>query len=60
VQRAAAGEEIVISRAGRPLAKLVPFDSPSQPRTPGAWKGRVAIADDFDAPLPDLEASFEA
>lgn len=48
VQRAANGEEIIIGRAGVPMAKLVPF-RPSRPvRVPGAWAGRVSIADDFD------------
>lgn len=55
VHRAAAGEEIVISRAGRPVAKLVPFVAPDEPREPGAWKGQVKIRDDFDAPLPEFE-----
>lgn len=53
VERAAAGEEIVIAKAGRPLAKLVPLDRASERRKPGGWEGKVRIADDFDAPLPD-------
>ena len=59
VARAAAGEEIVITKAGRPMAKLVPFDVPSEPRRPGLWKGRVAIDPDFDAPDPRVEKMFE-
>jgi prevent-host-death family protein len=53
VERAEAGEEIVITRRGRPAARLVPerkgegFASMG-----GAWRGRVRIADDFDE-LPD-------
>lgn len=43
-----AGEEIVIARHGRPVAKLVPFSGGPARRVPGAWKGRVWIADDFD------------
>jgi prevent-host-death family protein len=53
VERAARGEEVVIAKAGEPKARLVPLDRPRQPRKPGAWKGRVVIAPDFDAPLPD-------
>lgn len=53
VERASAGEEIIIAKAGRPKARLVPLEKVSRPRKPGIWKGRVWIADDFDAPLPD-------
>ncbi len=60
VDRAAAGEEIVIAKAGKPLAKLVPIAKATQPRRPGGWEGRVFIADDFDDPLPDeIQAVFE-
>ncbi len=58
VEQAAAGEEIVITKAGRPRAKLVPFHPDDRPRRPGIWKGQVWIADDFDQPLPvDLQAA---
>lgn len=60
VERVAAGEEIVIVEAGQPRAKLVPLPAPLQPRIPGLWEGRLWIADDFDAPLPDnVLADFE-
>jgi prevent-host-death family protein len=60
VDRAAAGEEIIIAKAGRPLAKLVPLDRKHPTRRPGGWEGQVRIADDFDAPLPkDLLDAFE-
>ena len=52
VERAAAGEEIIIAKAGRPRARLVPFSTERRPREPGGWEGRVWIADDFDEPLP--------
>jgi len=59
VEEAAKGEEIVIAKAGRPLARLVPMGRSTKPRKPGAWKGRVVIAPDFDAPLPEgLLAAF--
>ncbi|MHC4469853.1 MAG: type II toxin-antitoxin system Phd/YefM family antitoxin [Planctomycetota bacterium] len=58
--RAQAGEEIVIARAGQPVARLVPVDAPAGPRVAGSAAGRVRIADDFDAPLPDdVLDSFE-
>lgn len=52
VDRAAAGEEIIIARDGVPLARLVPLRERAEPRVPGGWEGRMVIADDFDAPLP--------
>ena len=61
VDRAAAGEEIIIAKNGVPLARLVPLEVGSLPRTPGGWENGVRIADDFDAPLPpDLLAAFGA
>jgi prevent-host-death family protein len=52
--RVEAGEDIVIGRAGHPVARLVPFTVPVTPRRRfGGWRGKGWIADDFDAPLPD-------
>jgi prevent-host-death family protein len=57
--RVALGEEVVIAKAGRPVARLVPVDRKLSRRTPGRDKGRGYIADDFDAPLPrDVLARF--
>lgn len=57
VDEAAAGEEIIIAKAGKPRARLVPL-RPTV-RRPGAWEGRIWIADDFDDPLPpELLAAF--
>lgn len=53
VERAASGEEIVIAKAGKPMAKLVPLRSEGRRRIPGAWRGRVRMADDFDT-TPDV------
>ena len=49
VDRAAAGEEITIARAGKPVAKLVSYQAPVERRSPGVWRGQVWIAPDFDA-----------
>jgi prevent-host-death family protein len=46
-----AGEEIIIARSGKPVAKLVPLKS--SPRRPGRLKGKIKVHRDFDAPLPD-------
>ena len=54
------GEEIVIARAGRPVARLIPVGRPKEERILGLDRDTVVIADDFDAPLPDdLLAEFE-
>ena len=57
LERVAAGEEIVIAKSGKPLAKLVPFREVV--RQPGRLKGKIKIGRDFAAPLPDaLAAAF--
>ena len=61
VERAANREEIIIARAGRPLARLMPLASPTRPRRPGLLKGRIRIAKNFDAPLPrTIARAFES
>jgi prevent-host-death family protein len=60
LQRALLGEEVVIAKAGRPIARLAPIEQPREPRKPGSAKGQFWMAPDFDAPLPeDLLAEFE-
>lgn len=60
VDRAANGEEIILFKAGKPMAKLVPFRRTAEPRQPGGWEGRVRISEDFDAPLPgEVPDAFE-
>lgn len=53
VERAAAGEEIVIAKAGKPVARIVPLAVAAAPRRPGLLKGKIRIGKDFDDPLPD-------
>jgi prevent-host-death family protein len=55
VDAAAAGEEIIIARAGKPVARLVPFTAQSGRRRLGMLAGRLNVPADFDAPLPDEE-----
>ena len=58
--RVAAGEEIVIARAGKPVARLVPVEKKRARRIAGMDAGKVWIADDFDAPLPpEIQKYFE-
>ena len=56
--RVSAGEEVIIARAGKPIARLVPITEQPRQRVPGSAKGKVTISPDFDAPLPEsvLEA----
>ena len=61
LERVAAGEEILIAKAGKVIAKIVPIAAPAGPRPSDLYRGQIWIADDFDAPLPDdLLDSFEA
>ena len=60
VERAASGSEIVITKAGKPMAKLVPLVTTNRVRKLGILKGKIKIPDDFDAPLPaKVIAGFE-
>ena len=60
VDLAAGGEEIIIAKAGKPLARLVPYNPKGAFRRPGAMRGKIRIKKNFDAPLPkSLLDSFE-
>ena len=52
VEQAAHGDPVIITRHGKPLARLVAFEEAPKRRQPGGWEGRVVIRDDFDDPLP--------
>lgn len=54
------GQEVIIGKAGKPVAKLVPFDADTRPRTLGigAWRGQIWVADDFDEPSDEIAALF--
>jgi prevent-host-death family protein len=58
LKRVAAGEEITISRAGVPVAKLIASRAQSKSRPMGMDRGKIWMADDFDRPDPKLEALF--
>jgi prevent-host-death family protein len=53
VEDAAAGEEIVIAKAGKPIARLCPLATPPQQRILGRLRGKIHVPDNFDDPLPD-------
>ena len=59
IEEASSGSEIIIAKAGKPKARLVPIEKPPSKRRPGGWEGRVQISDDFDDELPaDILAGF--
>jgi prevent-host-death family protein len=60
IERIAQGEEIIIAKAGKPVARLVGYAENRAPRVGGRWKGLVHIRDDFDAPLPpEMNSGFQ-
>lgn len=60
IEGVAEGEEVVIAKAGRPVARLVPIETKASNRKLGLLKGRLRVPKGFDAPLSDeLLAAFE-
>ena len=57
VERVEAGEELVIARAGRPVARLVPIAARTEPRMPGILKGELRLAEDWDSPAVNAEVA---
>lgn len=61
LKQVAGGEDIIIARAGVPVARLVPLVLPTEERPLGSERGQITLADDFDAPLPpDTLDAFES
>ena len=58
IERVQAGEEIIIGKAGKPVAKLVRYEHSEKERQPGALKGKIHIADDFDELPADIAEAF--
>ncbi len=59
LEQVQSGEDIVIAKAGKPVARVIPYTPPKQKITPpGAMQGEIWIADDFDQPLDDLFDCF--
>jgi prevent-host-death family protein len=60
VEDVAAGSEVIIAKAGKPMARLVPLESTPKAKNLGLLKGRIRVPSDFNAPLPpDVLAAFE-
>jgi len=58
IQKVLSGDEVIIGRAGKPVAKLVRYERSEKPRSPGALKGKIEIAEDFDELPDDIAEAF--
>ena len=58
LERVALGEEVIIAKAGKPVAKLVAIESKSKKRIIGTAKGEFVVPDDFNDPSPEIEDLF--
>ena len=52
------GNEVILAKAGKPVARLVPFHGPARPRAPGSMAGEIWIAPDFDSLPDDMAEAF--
>ena len=58
IEKVLAGDEIIIRKGGKPVAKLVRYETSEEMRSPGALRGKIKIADDFDKLPDDLAEAF--
>jgi prevent-host-death family protein len=58
IERVIRGEEVILAKAGKPVARLVAYRGPASPRTPGSMAGEIWIAPDFDALPDDMAQAF--
>ena len=58
IEKVMAGKEVIISKAGKPVAKIVRYDPSREPRQPGILRGKIHIAEDFDELPADIGAAF--
>ena len=58
IEAVQSGNEIIIAKAGKPVARLVAFRGPTRPRAPGSMAGEIWIAPDFDTLPEDMEEVF--
>ena len=60
VDEVQSGEEVIITKSGKPVARLVPYEERKSPRKPGRWHGKVWIAKDFDLIPQEVIKAFES
>ena len=58
IEKVISGQEVIIGKAGKPVAKLVRYELSEEPRQPGALKGKIKISDDFDELPEDIAEAF--
>lgn len=58
IEKVLAGEEVILGKAGKPVAKIVKYELGQHERSPGALKGKIKIADDFDVLPNDIAEAF--
>ncbi|MFC1825187.1 type II toxin-antitoxin system Phd/YefM family antitoxin [Thermodesulfobacteriota bacterium] len=58
IEKVIAGQEVIIAKAGKPVAKLVRYERSTEPRKPGALRGKIKISDDFDELPEDIAKVF--
>ena len=60
IEKVLKGDEVIIGKAGKPVAKLVPYNLDTSPRQLGVgnWHGKIWVADDFDEPSGEIEQLF--
>lgn len=58
IEKVLAGEDVIIGKAGKPVAKLIPYEPGKKPRQPGMLKGKIKIAEDFNELPEDIAEAF--
>ena len=58
IEKVLEGKEVIIAKAGKPVAKIVSYKEKKAPRKFGLWKGKVSISDDFDDEDPEINKMF--
>ena len=58
IEKVISGKEVIIGKAGKPVAKIVRYNQNEEPRIPGAMQGKIHIAEDFDELPADIGAAF--
>ncbi len=58
IKKVMSGQEVIIGKAGKPVAKLVRYERTEKPRHPGALQGKIKISDDFDELPEDIAKAF--
>ena len=58
IEYALSGQEVIIAKAGKPVAKLVGYTEPIKKRKPGLWKGKIWVSDDFNDEDEEINKLF--